>query len=52
MGILLAGGLFAPDAMAALGLPALFGDGAVLQRDRQIRAWGDASPKGRDRDRI
>ena len=43
-GLLLACALFASDAMAALRLPALFADGAVVQRERPIRVWGDASP--------
>jgi sialate O-acetylesterase len=33
-----------PVARAGLRLPALFADGAVLQRDRPIRIWGEADP--------
>jgi sialate O-acetylesterase len=43
------GGSIAPPALpaAALRLPVIFGDGAVLQRGKPIRIWGWANPNAR-----
>lgn len=36
--------LCVPSAQADVSLPALFGDGAVLQRDTPLPVWGKAAP--------
>ena len=41
---LLLASLFTPAAWAAVGLPALFGDHMVVQRDAPVHVWGTAEP--------
>ena len=43
----LSGALASFGARADIGLPLMFSDGAVLQRDQPIRIWGDADKGAR-----